>query len=125
MKNVFSKVIIYSVLVASILLLTLNKRREVTAFTLNIHNMQNNNGLRTPRIINTGRTTQITSPFVLKSTTQNGVNGEANVRNKKINTFKASMPEHDDHGPVQPITSIASFLDAIESAPRNSIVVVQ
>ncbi len=39
--------------------------------------------------------------------------------------LKKKMPHHDDGGPVQPIRSVDEFLDAIGSAPKNSLVVVQ
>ena len=43
----------------------------------------------------------------------------------KQSNLKKKMPHHDDGGPVQPIYSNSEFINAIENAPENSLVVVQ
>jgi hypothetical protein len=43
----------------------------------------------------------------------------------RASPLKKKMPQDDEGGPVQPIRSIDAFVDAIENAPKDSLVIVK
>lgn len=65
------------------------------------------------------------STTTITSTTATIVNKKKSGIQLRESHIKKQMPNHDKGGPVEPIDSIDGFLHAIESVPKNSIVVVQ